>query len=219
MGWVFFVPSLLALIACAVTALMMAFKSDSVVSIYTLIKGIRTPHWLLAPLTAGFGIFLMSLAGYISSRVRRKNEKKAAAQIAAETVPEIAEQPAPAVDARPVQTEPVQTVPVQPAPAQPAADTVSRTMPARPAETVPTTAKPVQPKTTKICFGCGKEIPVSAQFCIYCGTNQNPKKSNEQREQEIDDILNSIPAPAEQSAPKVQLAKPEAADDLPADAD
>jgi len=218
MGWVFFVPSVLVLIFCIVTALQMAFKSDDIVSIYTMIKGIRMPHWLLAPLTAAFGILLMAFAGYIRGQVRYKAERKnaiGAAQQAAPAAPALpAETPAsaqpaetqPAAPVRPVENAvqpaapvqatvqaPVQPAPVQTAPPVAAASPAVRTAPAAPVETTPTTAKPAA--SVKNCVSCGKEIPQSASFCIYCGTSQKIKLAKE-REAEIETILRET-APAE----------------------
>ena len=215
LGWVFFVPSVLILIGCIVTALMMAFKSDSVVSLYTLVKGIRTPHWLLAPLTAAFGIFLMTLATFIQRKAAVKREKLEAAaemqriEAAENSKREAAERRAASFresTAAPAQAAPVQTVPAQTAPAP-----VTGTAAAQPAVTTRTTAAPVQAAPTKICIACGKEIPERASFCIHCGTNQKPAQPAAVRDAEINDILDETPA----SVPVPE--EPAPANDIPAE--
>ncbi|MBR5371455.1 MAG: zinc-ribbon domain-containing protein [Oscillospiraceae bacterium] len=211
MGWVFFVPSVLILIGCAVTALMAAFKSDSVVGLYALIKGIRTPHWLLAPLTAAFGIFLMTLATFIQKKAIQKREKLEAAaereriEAAENTRREAAERRAATFQERPAApaSAPAQSAPVQTAPAQPVSGTAVRTAAAQPAVTTQTTAKPAQPAASasvKRCISCGKEIPERASFCIHCGANQKPAQPAAERDAEIDGILRDTPV----SAPAVK---------------
>lgn len=189
MGWVFFVPSLLVLIGCAVTAIQLAFKPDSVTGLYTLIQGIRTPHWLLAPLTLAFGILLMTLAGFIRGRMlypKKKKQEELPARTAPAGIPE--KQAEPAAPVRTADAQPARPAAVTTAPAESAPRPVTGTAAQQPAQTTATTA--AKPQTAvKSCVSCGKEIPAGASFCIYCGANQNPQQPKAELEAEIDDIL------------------------------
>lgn len=168
MGWVFFVPSALVLIFCIVTSLQMAFKSDDIVSIYTMIKGIRTPHWLLSPLTTAFGILLMAIAGYVRGLIlhpkRKAQPESASAPEERAAIPAKRPEPAPTAPAAKPETTETAAEPAA------AAQTVTRTAPAAPVQTTQTAAVPAANR--KACTHCGKEIKQDATFCMYCGTKQ-----------------------------------------------
>lgn len=146
MGVTAMVPSVIALLCCAVFGIAALFAKDGVVGVNPLLKAARAPYWFTSMLGIAGGALLIiidNVGQQIEFKIAAKKEAKAAEQ----------SRPQPVMES-------VAAVSADPTPAP-----VAPITPAAP-------AAPAAPASEKFCVHCGKAIPAKAGFCIHCGKSQ-----------------------------------------------